>query len=652
MLENPITQITGLPKTSFILVSTTTKCILCNKDKEEYKQIGNRPRDGDFGCCFYQPESVSEILKTKVYCARPGLRLWECDMEGNVLKTHQLKIALASLKETKVLEQFTTKSPPNELKTDDNNFNTENNSTFVEPVDHPDIVIADSILNPVVPISKQFSKLLNFNSQSRYIISYLDNNLFIFDAIYSTIAIIISDIVGIISVSLIDESTLIILTKHMKCYYLKFSTIEDHLHELINQQNYMECCELINSHLDYIQNKMKVLPNSLSQLLNLRDILNRLNRFDMLKDMDKLFNNLEYDLKFKPPIKNVGGGILIVNNLKNGKKSMHSQNDEDEYPKICPNDDGIVVKTNQKKIVAKIQSENLFKTEQVSDEKEIWNLFMIFKSALISGTTFTERYKDIFDKYKINEVIKLVTKLQKLMKENDENPETSIQIFFDYLRPEIIYEIDDYSRKFIASSFIEINLRPAQNLTCPKCSFPIIYDEACTYPEIGRTLIQYFWSRSEHDKCFELANQVSYLIRDIAKFYIQDKNYDKLIDFSFVIGDSMLIRRAIASFANETDLKNVEQMWHKAFNMLHAIHSTKKCEYFCLKCQQFIIAATDDLKDYDDNLATKFSWDTFLLICTDFMGGQDLLKLVLEFNELIPNESIGQDFYLKCLLNA
>lgn len=651
MLENPITQITGLPKTSFILVSTTTKCILCNKDKEEYKQIGNRPRDGDFGCCFYRPELDSEILKTKVYCARPGLRLWECDMEGNVLKTHQLKIALASLKQTKVLEQFISESSPTlkQLKTDDNNFNTENNSTFVVSVDHSDIVISNSILNPVEHQSKQFSKLLNFNSHSRYIISYLDSNIFIFDTIYSTIAIHISDIVDILSISLIDESSLIILTKHMKCYHLKFSTIEDHLNDLIHQKNYEKCCELLKSHLDYVQNKLQVLPNSLSQLLNLRDILKRLNRSDLLKDMDNLFNNLELDFKYKPPTKN---GILIVNNLKNGRKLMQSQNDEDEYPKICPNDDGIVVKINQKKIVTKIQSENVVKSEQISDEREIWNLFMIFKSSLISGTKFTERYKDIFDKYKINEITKLVTKLQKLMKENEENPETGIHIFFDYLRPEIIWEIDDNSRKFIASSFIGINTRPAQNLTCPQCSFPTIVEETCIYPDIGRTLIQYFWSRSEHDKCLELANEVSFLIRDIAKFYIQDKNYDKLVEFSFVIGDPILIRRAIASFANESNLKIVERMWHKTFDMLHAIHSAKKCEYFCLKCQQFILTSTDDIEEDDDNLATKFSWDTFLLICTDFMEIQDLFKLILEYNELIPNKTIGQDFYLKCLLNA
>ncbi|XP_048781169.2 uncharacterized protein LOC125683761 isoform X3 [Ostrea edulis] len=74
-----------------LLVSTRTECFFCNTAKQNYLQIGTKPRDGLFGGCFLQGASTSPII----YCARPGSRLWEVDMEGNVQHTHQFKQLLA-----------------------------------------------------------------------------------------------------------------------------------------------------------------------------------------------------------------------------------------------------------------------------------------------------------------------------------------------------------------------------------------------------------------------------------------------------------------------------------------------------------------------------------------------------------------------------
>lgn len=653
LLENSITQITGLPGTSFLLISTIAKCILCDKDKQEYKQIGNRPRDGDFGACFMRPDEVCDISKTKIFCARPGLRLWECEMEGNVLKTHQLKNAIPSMEVTNIAELMTHSKQKLNKKTD-------NNLQFEKKSNHLDVIskqdghdIIDSSIKHQQP--KQFSKLLNFNSQSRYIISFQDNNIYVFDTKYSSIAITISDIHDIQSISLVDFSTMIIYTKQMECYFLKFTTIDNYLMELLEQQNYIDSCTLIKSNLDYIKNKLKSMPNALMQLKNLRDILQKLNRSDMLKEIDDICVNFENDLKVKSGM-NGSGGILIVNSFKYGKKSLKTssssgENDDEEYPKICPNDAGIVVKTNQKQIVENMQAENRENFDDSADQKEIWNLYMIFKSGLISGTNFKDRYKDIFDKYKINEVIKLIKKFQIIMKENDEKSEYCINIFFDYLKPEIIWEIDVASRTFIATAFSEINQRPT-NLKCLRCSFPLTIDETCVYPEIGRTLLQYFWSRSEYEKCLELASQVSYLIRDISKFYIQDRSFDKLIEFSFIVGDSIIIRRALESFGCETNTENLIQLWRKCFQFVHAIHSSEQNEYYCLKCQQFVPIATDIVNNDEDNLATKVPWDMFLHISIDFISSDDLFALISEFSEFIPNHAIGHEFYLKCLLNG
>lgn len=106
-----------------LLVSTLTRCYVCDTVLEQYKQIGNKPRNGEFGACFYTRESTtldaqreernindargvfnlisdndSNILSenhSKIFCARPGSRLWEVSADGIVMKTHQFKEALA-----------------------------------------------------------------------------------------------------------------------------------------------------------------------------------------------------------------------------------------------------------------------------------------------------------------------------------------------------------------------------------------------------------------------------------------------------------------------------------------------------------------------------------------------------------------------------
>ena len=47
----------------YLLVSTLTKCVLCNIDKEEFKQIGNRPRDGQFGGNFVVDYNSMELYQ-------------------------------------------------------------------------------------------------------------------------------------------------------------------------------------------------------------------------------------------------------------------------------------------------------------------------------------------------------------------------------------------------------------------------------------------------------------------------------------------------------------------------------------------------------------------------------------------------------------
>nr|XP_024217317.1 uncharacterized protein LOC106689512 isoform X2 [Halyomorpha halys] len=87
-LDSAVVQISCYEE--YLLISTKTRCYICDTTKEQYKQIGNQLREGFYGATFMKNENGF-----KIYCARPGSRLWEVDDSGDVVSTHQFKKALA-----------------------------------------------------------------------------------------------------------------------------------------------------------------------------------------------------------------------------------------------------------------------------------------------------------------------------------------------------------------------------------------------------------------------------------------------------------------------------------------------------------------------------------------------------------------------------
>ncbi|XP_024877983.1 Hermansky-Pudlak syndrome 5 protein homolog, partial [Temnothorax curvispinosus] len=56
-LDSSIVQLSFL--SPLLLVSTLTRCYICNTMLEQYKQIGNKPRNGEFGACFHTRENTT-----------------------------------------------------------------------------------------------------------------------------------------------------------------------------------------------------------------------------------------------------------------------------------------------------------------------------------------------------------------------------------------------------------------------------------------------------------------------------------------------------------------------------------------------------------------------------------------------------------------
>ncbi|KAM9377854.1 BLOC-2 complex member HPS5 [Pholidichthys leucotaenia] len=79
-----------------LLVSSLSRCYLCDTDREKFWRVGNKERDGEYGACFF-PQNKGLLVGQPplLYCARPGSRIWEANFNGEVLSTHQFKQLLA-----------------------------------------------------------------------------------------------------------------------------------------------------------------------------------------------------------------------------------------------------------------------------------------------------------------------------------------------------------------------------------------------------------------------------------------------------------------------------------------------------------------------------------------------------------------------------
>ncbi|XP_014340765.1 BLOC-2 complex member HPS5 isoform X2 [Latimeria chalumnae] len=78
-----------------LLVSSLTRCYLCDTDREKFWKIGNKERDGEYGACFFSTGRNCGSQQPLIYCARPGSRMWEVNFDGEVLSTHQFKQLLS-----------------------------------------------------------------------------------------------------------------------------------------------------------------------------------------------------------------------------------------------------------------------------------------------------------------------------------------------------------------------------------------------------------------------------------------------------------------------------------------------------------------------------------------------------------------------------
>lgn len=602
ILDSKIVQIDGF--NDWLLVSSQTKTILCNNEREEFKQIGNRPRDGSFGACFTidfeslesqsKNATIDEIEYDRllldnvmIYCSRPGMRLWQVDLNGNVLKTHQYK-----------------------------NTNLKDKQMYLLK-DHDPSDSSPSIMDK----TNQFQTITSLNSV--FVFTWNASSFYIIDPLKSKILFWSNEFSGQIAAAKVIGSSVYLYLKDGRLMELKFFKLQHYALHLCHNEYFMEAGDLIRSNIEYFLHLLRDNQNDSELgkyriLLKVRDYLIANESNEMLKSLTEVFDELT-SKKIKSVV------ILNNKNMLNTSPSKEKEDKDDEKQEILN-----VLPVNNQPDEDNVQDIN----------RAVRQLYILHQTSLISNLNFRERLCKIFDHFKNSAIIKILEELEMLFIENDDYARDTARkvvskMFLDYLQPEIIFEIDDEKTlSFLAAALIQVQNEHVEVSRCRRCEFPLnCGTNPSGYEEIGNILQQFYWSRGEYDKCFQLCQSLPYLLKITGKFITDEKKFDKMIPYAINLGDLEILHKALELF-------NDISLFHQ---LLDDYLMACEGKFKCLNC--------NELNEVNE-IHKILTWDCLFQAIEYYLCGSELLELLMRFSRVIPSGALSRQFYMKLLLHA
>lgn len=607
ILDSKIVQIDGF--NDYLLVSSLTKTILCNNEREEFKQIGNRPRDGAFGSCFTIDYESLEAQQSKIStidefeyerllmnnvminCARPGMRLWQVDLNGNVLKTHQYKNANFSGELVSLSKDGTTSDSSPSL----------------------------------IDKSNQFQIIYSLNNV--FVFTWNSSGFYVIDPKSSKILFWTNEFNGTIVTVKVIDSVIYLYLKDGRLLEMKFFKLQHYVLQLCHYEEYVEAGDLIKNNLDYFLHLLRSSQNvpELNQyriFLKIRDHLMAEERNDVLKSLTEVFDELAS--------KKLHNVVILNKNMFN-KSPSEEKVDEDDEKQEESNDLPATYKGND---------DDEDEEDSQSINRAVRQLYILHQTSLISNLNFRERLCKIFDHFKNTSIIKILDELEKLFVENDDyNRDNSKKVvskmFLDYLQPEIIFEIDDEKTlNFIANALVQVQNQQVEVSRCLHCEFPLnCGSNPSGYEEIGNILQQFYWSRGEYEKCFQLCHSLPYLLKITGKFITDEKKFDKMIPYAINLGDLEILHKSLELF-------NDISLFHQLLDDYIMACAGK---FKCLKC--------DEVNEVAE-VHRILTWDCLFQAIEYYLCGDELIEVLMRFAQFIPNGALSRQFYMKLLLHA
>lgn len=629
-----------------------------------YLQIGNQPRDGKFGACFLlgdseNGESSDDYLQTaRIVCARPGSRMWECNLDGNVLQTHKFKSALHSHAPTQI-----------------NGFAGNVSTTSNDGTKLQSNQIADQLVH--------LQAINGF-----FVLGYTSNKFYIFDMIHSSIVLWNDSFEAIHTVKVIEGdayNTMVVFTKDSRAFSFQLMQLDRVLYDSVAKERYTHCGRLMLQNLSYFQEKVSDMTfryyySILLTKLGFCDddakkILEELRiKFDdLLHKYSENDENLQ-KLTGSNGVRVVNGVYLIENSFaiaskRNLGKIYGSTEDflgaiEDEAPSILSSyDDEIVVST--KSNVNALNSMALVRIEPKAlseDDKIVQNLFFVYKSLKISNFNLVERYADLFDRYDLPSLMRLLKALETMILENDsisttEAKQHCARMYLNYLKTETIDTWNQTTYDFVIDCFVSSN-EPTQTTTnniqrCFDCNFPLIVEmTTLKYREIGDIIVKYLLERQEHERLMMIIEHIPAVLNFVLKRTIAEKfdtpskttqtDFDAIVDMIFACANQLQIEQCVQKYSA---LRTVS-FWSGFFARLKRLLAEQTIK--CIRCDA---QCTIDLGRLAES-KPFYSYDYSLNVCADYMNGLMALEFCSQAANVIPCDAISKQFYLKCLMNA
>ncbi|XP_047004975.1 Hermansky-Pudlak syndrome 5 protein homolog [Schistocerca americana] len=273
-LDSRVVQMDG--QDGLLLVSTLTRSFICDTIREQYRQIGQKLREGEFGGCFAKHV---EDRQPHMFCARPGSRIWEAASDGTVLSTHQFKLALAVPPEPVI--SYSSQNLPVSLEGSSVCWNQQ---------------------------SFNFAKLLTLSDS--FLFTFKSDGLYIFDPYTARVILWNNSFTDIVDAGTVDNS-IYVWTATGKMHVLTLHPLEKFLLLLYFRKQYTLCGLMCKLHEKWLLEAINTSP----KLCVLADLTEKLELDqDLVLSLSPLLKELSKHAEQKQIAQRLDSGIFIVGN--------------------------------------------------------------------------------------------------------------------------------------------------------------------------------------------------------------------------------------------------------------------------------------------------------------------------------------------------
>ncbi|XP_076231847.1 WD40 repeat domain-containing protein pink isoform X2 [Calliopsis andreniformis] len=615
-----------------LLVSTLTRCYICDTVQEQYKQVGNKARNGVFGACFYKTcltknNSALVVQKDERLTNKKGSRLWEVSANGVVIKTHQFKEALA-IAPVKICQSNIRES-----------------------------IYLKHLEQTWTPQSINFSHL--FIIGEKYLFSYTSSGLYVIDPIAATIVLWNNEFSNIIMAESI-ENKIYLMTSNGEFHCLTLSSLDTLILLLYNGKKYQECLEIC---LVYKTELKKLIDGT-----EIDAICNIENKLQQIKD-DELFTllhslTLHLESNSKVNQKKLHSGIVIVNSGNSGFKSDENFRHKamSHSPMQCTENSSEIELTLETIPLTQASIDSKNESNETEDancniSKEIVNFSseetLEVKEGLDSIKSAMQKIQDdlrgvysLFENIRLSmheeELEKVIVDINWRMNVIKDSYETLSDVksfVYEILRSAELYYfnvlLENTSTDLIQSTdnkriinqimvaFISINAQSCRRCTCSR---PCLTNELTEpqFLEIGRSLLKKFVNEDK-EQCVGLCNGVPYMWRDYLPIYVKQHNIltNDILCQCLQIKDSIILSIILPLLD--------EKQWNLTAMYIKKIHEGQ-----CLFCGKSIKIGNDEI---------PIQWTTVINEITRKQGSDTAMEILVNLEKAIPNVPIDKSIF-------